>query len=74
MAAFAVLITVSDQPGILFGLTKVLADRQANITSVDIAHHPDRQSEIYFEFSVDGEVEPIESRTEGGVPASRASS
>ncbi len=59
MAAFAVLITVSDQPGILFGLTKVLADRQANITSVDIAHHPDRQSEIYFEFTVEGETEAL---------------
>ncbi len=60
MAAFAVLITVSDQPGILFGLTRVLADRHANITSVDIAHRADRQSEIYFEFSVEGEVQPIE--------------
>lgn len=60
VAAFAVLITVSDQPGILFGLTRVLADRHANITSVDIAHHSDRQSEIYFEFSVDAELPPIE--------------
>jgi energy-converting hydrogenase B subunit Q len=60
MPAFAVLITVSDQPGILFGLTKVLADHHANITSVDIAHRTDRQSEIYFEYSVDGEVQPIE--------------
>ncbi len=60
MAAYAVLITVSDQPGMLFGLTRVLADRHANITSVDIAHHPDRQSEIYFEFSVDAELPPIE--------------
>ncbi len=60
VAAFAVLITVSDQPGMLFGLTRVLADRHANITSVDIAHHTDRQSEIYFEFSVDAELPPIE--------------
>ena len=35
MAAYAVLATVSNQPGILFGITRVLADRQANITYVD---------------------------------------
>ena len=67
VAAFAVLITVLDQPGILFGLTRVLADHHANITSVDIAHHTDRQSEIYFEFSVDAELAPIEAEL-GAVP------
>ena len=54
MAAYAVLTTVSNQPGILFGLTKVLADHQANITYVDLISHPDRDAEIYFEFSFDG--------------------
>jgi energy-converting hydrogenase B subunit Q len=52
MPAYAVLATVSDQPGLLFGLTKVLADRSANITHVDIINHPDRDSQIYLEFSV----------------------
>ncbi len=50
-ADYAVLTTVTNQPGILFGLTKVLAERQANITYVDIIHHPDRDAEIYLEFS-----------------------
>jgi energy-converting hydrogenase B subunit Q len=50
MPAHAVLTTVSDQPGILFGLTKVLAERQANIQYVDIIHHRDRATEIYLEF------------------------
>jgi energy-converting hydrogenase B subunit Q len=59
MAAFAVLTTVSNQPGILFGLTKVLADHHANITYVDIIDHPDREAEIYLEFSVDTELDPI---------------
>ena len=59
MAAHAVLTTVTNQPGILFGLTKVLADRQANITYVDIIHHPDREADIYLEFSVDAEIDPI---------------
>jgi energy-converting hydrogenase B subunit Q len=59
MSAYAVIATVSNQPGILFGLTKVLADRQANIGSVDIIPHPDREAEIYLEFSVDGPSDPI---------------
>lgn len=53
MAAYAVLTTVSDQPGLLSGLTRVLADRQANITHVDIINHPDRDAQIYLEFSGD---------------------
>jgi energy-converting hydrogenase B subunit Q len=59
MAAYAVLATVSNQPGILFGLTKVLTERTANITYIDIIHHLDRDAEIYLEFSVDAGVEPI---------------
>src|SRR6476659_9474949 len=54
----AILTTVSNQPGILFGLTKVLADHEANITYVDIIPHPDRDPEVNFEFSVDTPVEP----------------
>jgi energy-converting hydrogenase B subunit Q len=61
MPAYAVLATVSNEPGILFGLTKVLADRSANITYVDIIHPRDRQAEIYLEFSVEGGIEPIAS-------------
>jgi energy-converting hydrogenase B subunit Q len=56
MAAYAVLTTVSNQPGILFGLTKVLADRRANITYVDIIYHPDRNPEVYLEFSTEAEI------------------
>ena len=36
MSAYALLAEVSDRPGILSGLTKVLADHRANITYVDI--------------------------------------
>jgi energy-converting hydrogenase B subunit Q len=59
MTAYAVLTTVSNQPGMLFGLTKVLADRQANISYVDIIPHTDRDAEIYLEFSVDGPIEEL---------------
>jgi energy-converting hydrogenase B subunit Q len=59
MPACAVIATVSDQPGVLSGLTKVLADRQANISYVDIINHRDRPSDIYFEFSMEGDIEPL---------------
>lgn len=59
MAAYAVLTTVSNQPGILSGLTKVLADRRANISYVDIIDNPDRDAEIYLEFSVDEDANGI---------------
>jgi len=58
-SAHALLATVSNQPGILFGLTRVLADHAANITYVDIIPHPDRDAEIYLEFAIDGDLEPI---------------
>ena len=54
----AVLATVRDQPGILFGLTKVLADRQANIRYVDM-HAIGGRAEIYLEFSMEGDAAGI---------------
>ena len=69
MAAYAVLATVSNQPGILFGLTKVLADRRANITYVDIIHPdtalPTSGADVYLEFSVDDDIAGIVSELEG---------
>jgi energy-converting hydrogenase B subunit Q len=59
MTAYAVLTTVADQPGLLSGLTGVLADRRANITYVDIISHPDRDAQIYLEFSLDGSTDGI---------------
>jgi len=51
MSAFAVLVTVNDQPGMLFGLTRVLASHKANITYVDM-HSGGPLSDIYFEFTL----------------------
>jgi energy-converting hydrogenase B subunit Q len=51
MSVHAVLVTITDQPGMLFGLTKVLADHQANITHIDM-HSGGEHSDIYFEFTV----------------------
>jgi energy-converting hydrogenase B subunit Q len=58
MSVHAILATVSDRPGILYGLTKVLADHQANITYVDI-HNTDAQSTTYFELTFDGPLEQV---------------
>jgi energy-converting hydrogenase B subunit Q len=48
----AVRVTVSDRPGMLFALTGVLADHQANIIYVDM-HSRGQESDIYFEFTRD---------------------
>src|SRR5437868_3815858 len=55
MSAFAVLAEVSDRPGILSGLTKVLADHHANITYVDIHDAGEPTSDIYFEFTLEAD-------------------
>ena len=59
MSAHAVLTTVSNQPGILFGLTGVLAEHSANIGYVDIIPHPDRDAEIYLEFSIESDIADV---------------
>ena len=53
MSVHAILATVSDRPGILYGLTKVLADHRANITYVDI-HAGEPHQKTYFEITLDG--------------------
>ena len=57
MSAHAVLVTVTDQPGMLFGLTRVLASHQGNITYVDM-HSGGAVSDIYFEFTLADGVAP----------------
>ncbi len=59
MPDYAVLTTVSDQPGMLFGLTKVLAAHEANIGYVDIIHHRDRETEIYLEFATERPIDGV---------------
>ena len=52
MSGHAILATVADRPGILNGLTKVLADHRANITYVDI-HGGEPHSTTYFELTIE---------------------
>ncbi len=57
MSAHAVLITVVDEPGILFGLTRVFAEHRANVTHLDL--HPNSpHPAVYFEFTVDDSHAP----------------
>jgi energy-converting hydrogenase B subunit Q len=51
MSAYAILCTLTDRPGMLSDLTKVLADHLANITYVDI-HSGGPTVGIYFEFTL----------------------
>ena len=53
MAAYALLAEVSDRPGMISDLTRVLADHHANITYVDIHDAGEPTSDIYFEFTMD---------------------
>jgi energy-converting hydrogenase B subunit Q len=55
MSGHAVLVTVTDQPGMLFGVTGVLAGHNANITYVDM-HGGGAISDIYLEFTVADDV------------------
>jgi energy-converting hydrogenase B subunit Q len=59
MPPYAVLTTVTNQPGMLFGLTQILANHQANVSSVDIIPHDDEHAGIYFEFTADDPIETI---------------
>jgi energy-converting hydrogenase B subunit Q len=51
MTPHAILATVLDRPGILFGLTGILAEHDANITYVDI-HTGELTSDIYLEITL----------------------
>jgi energy-converting hydrogenase B subunit Q len=51
----AVLATVAERPGMLYGVSKVLADHSADIKYVDI-HQGQSESEIYLEFTLSGET------------------
>ena len=50
----AVLATVSNEPGMLHNLTRILANHRANITYVDLHGGGSEQSDIYFEFTLEG--------------------
>jgi energy-converting hydrogenase B subunit Q len=59
MPTFAIAAAAVDRPGLLFQITKVLADHGANITTVDI-HSGGDASEVYLEFTLEGQIaDPI---------------
>ncbi len=59
MPAYAILTSVSNQPGMLFGLTRILASHQANVSSVDIIPHDETHAGIYFEIATEASIETI---------------
>jgi len=59
MPSHAVLTTATNQPGMLFGLTQVLARHAANIEHIDIVHQPTDDAGIYLEFSCDTPIAQI---------------
>jgi energy-converting hydrogenase B subunit Q len=59
MSSHAVLTSVLNQPGILFGLTGVLHKHQANVVSLDIIPRNEQRAEIYLEFTAEGPVDTV---------------
>lgn len=58
MTNYAILVTVAERPGMLYGVSKVLADHGADIKYVDI-HQDDPYSEIYLEFTLGDAIQPV---------------
>jgi energy-converting hydrogenase B subunit Q len=59
MTAHAVLVSVADEPGMLFGLTRVLAEHGANVTYVDMQRGAG-SADVYFEFTgIAGSAEKV---------------
>ena len=54
----AVVATVSDRPGMLFGLTRVLANNNANIRYVDM-HATGGHAEVYLEFALETDADKV---------------
>jgi energy-converting hydrogenase B subunit Q len=72
MPAHALLVTATDQPGLLAQLTKVFADHGANITSLELRDGDGPAPEIDFEFQLADEELPAvvaELRSVSGVTA-----
>jgi energy-converting hydrogenase B subunit Q len=63
----AVLTTVHDRPGMLYSLSKILADHGADIKYVDI-HQGQTHTEIYFEFTLAADSADRVITDLGGVP------
>ena len=73
MTSCALLVTVEDRPGMLFNITRVLAERKADIRYVDLLHGPGG-SEIFLECELAGPLEPVVAEIRGlaGVKEARS--
>jgi energy-converting hydrogenase B subunit Q len=56
--AHAILTTLANETGMLFRLTKVFAEKQANISYVDI-HIADNEAQVYIECTIEGPADDL---------------
>jgi energy-converting hydrogenase B subunit Q len=56
--SYAILTTLVNEPGMLFQLTRVFADQQANISYIDV-HTAEAGAQGYIEFTIDGPVDQL---------------
>ena len=59
MPTHALLVTVEDRPGMLFRITQVLAEHEADIRYVDLLHGP-AGTEIFLECELGDTLGPLE--------------
>lgn len=59
MDGVALLIQTLDEPGILYQLTKVIAEHKANITYVDIVERQHERARVYFELEAVTDLEKL---------------
>lgn len=57
MATHALLVTIEDRPGMLFKITQILAEHQADIRYVELLHGP-TATELFLECELPGPLEP----------------
>jgi energy-converting hydrogenase B subunit Q len=60
----AILLTVTNQPGTLYQVTRVLAQHNADIGYIDIIHRPDHEAQIYLEYALEGNAQQVVSDLE----------
>ncbi len=53
------MVRAQSGPGVMHGLTGVVAEHDGNITSVEIVEHGPPESRIYFEIEMPGEAAPM---------------
>ena len=59
MSEHALVLKLADEPGTLHQVSKVLAERDANVTSLEVVSHSDTSRQLSVEFTLDGGAERV---------------